>query len=187
MYNISKEEMHNLFKDVKPKIEAMVNKAFITFSKEKDKIIEDILQEGISIYLDYIQKPQNQGKKNNPSGLFYTICKRRFQKKLEKENKMLPEDIADFENSIGDIDITEWEELEANRLNAKIVHQCLEKLKDNHQDMMKLRYWEDLPYKLIAEKLGFKSAAVTEMTMRRTIKSLKDCVSQSLEIRLQFE
>lgn len=68
------------------------------------------------------------------------------------------------------------DEAEARRVHLK---KCMKKLSDKAQDVVKLRYFENLSIRSLAEKTG-RSVQAMEMMLVRIRRSLRECVTRKL-------
>lgn len=70
---------------------------------------------------------------------------------------------------------------EAGEVDERKTHlrRCLEKVQQRTRQVLELRYWQALPIKQIAERLG-KSVAAIEMVLVRARRALRRCVERRL-------
>ncbi len=165
------EFYNNLYKKVRPAICKMVG-----FGKENEEIVNDIMQDGIIIFMDKYQNDPLEAKKYNPSGLYYTICRNIFLGKLREENKIPKTDLQSFSETFkGEpIDINIEEEI-IKLEKAKEINLCIQQLRERHRQVICLRYWDLLSIDKIAELLGYSNGHTVTQTIYRAILQLKDC------------
>lgn len=180
--NLKEAEFYReLYKKVRPSVEKMVNSAYKTFTKEQDSVVEDILQEGMILFLQKYPQEKAAGKAENPAGFYYTICRNAYFTQLRAENKIPKDYLSDFEKEIEDGTLAEMEADILHINKAKLLHYCIEKMNERHQQLIKLRFWQEpMPsIEEVAKILGY-AKRTAESTISRCYEALRDCITKKL-------
>jgi RNA polymerase sigma-70 factor (ECF subfamily) len=69
----------------------------------------------------------------------------------------------------------------AGEIDERLLHlrHCVEALRERIREVLRLRYWQALPIRQVAERLG-RSVAAIEMTLVRARRGLRRCVEKRL-------
>lgn len=160
----------DLYYKVRPSIWNIINGVN---EQEKEEIVNDILRDGLMIFLSKYGTIPLEDKANNPDGLYYRICQYLALSKFRKSSKI--QTIEADENIMEDnLNI---EETMIKIENAKAIYDCVNRLNERHQKLIKLRFWESLSVEKAAEIVGY-TKRTAEVTISRCYEALRNCFNR---------
>lgn len=148
---------------------------FVYFKVATREEAEDITSE---VFLKTWQYLQEKKEVKSFSGLLYRIARNciidLYRRKTSKPEELLEEKLAQgFEAG----DAGKWLKTEGIKIENERVVAALKKLKQEYQEVITLRYVDELEVAEIAEIIGRKSIAV-RVTLHRAIRKLKEFLDQ---------
>lgn len=148
---------------------------FIFFRIPNETDAQDLLQETFLKLWDYLNNKKNEV--TSLQALLYKIAKNLVASYYVKNQARLKEiSIEEIEYKVGEDENLE-QEIDI-QINIKKVEQKLSQLKNpEHQEIVRLRFLDDLSHKQIAELLN-KSEKNIGTTLHRAIKKLKEILDE---------
>ena len=150
---------------------------FVYFKVKSSEDAEDITAEVFLKTWNYIRDRKHDIK--SFSGLLYKIARTSiidWYRKAARRPDTLSIDTEDGSLDVGDSGLFSKEIVQ--KIEHKDILAGLEKLKHDYQEVVVLRYVEDLTIKEIAEITG-KTALVVRVTLHRALKKLEQMLSSS--------
>lgn len=150
---------------------------FVYFKVKSSEDAEDITAEVFLKTWNYIRDRKHDIK--SFSGLLYKIARTSiidWYRKAARRPDTLSIDTEDGSLDVGDSGLFSKEIVQ--KIEHKEILAGLEKLKHDYQEVVVLRYVEDLTIKEIAEITG-KTALVVRVTLHRALKKLEQMLSSS--------
>lgn len=151
---------------------------FVFFKVASHEEAEDITSDVFLKAWNYIQEKKEI---KSFSGLLYRIA-RNCIIDLYRAKAAKPETIMDEEFEVGDEG--KWHKELNTQLEAKKIVESIKKLKQEYQEVITLRYIDELELDEIAEITGKGSVAV-RVTLHRAMKKLKDIVSEEQDTSIK--
>jgi RNA polymerase sigma factor (sigma-70 family) len=138
---------------------------FVLRHQGNEQDAEDLLLEAVMVVWDNIIKP-DFALTSKLSTYVFAIVKRKWWKMMGKHQKLTYDT-----DGIGDIDIPDDPHLQ--RESQTLVLQLLQELEDGCKDLLSLFYLQELPTKIIAQKLQLANADVVKSKKYQCMKKLQ--------------
>lgn len=148
---------------------------FVYFKVKSSEDAEDITAEVFLKAWNYLRDPEHKIK--SFSGLLYQIARTTiidWYRKVARRPETITLDDERRSIDIGDRGV--WAKKLADNLEHKEILLGLERLKHDYQEIVLLRYVEDLSIKEIADITG-KNALAVRVTLHRALKKLEQLLS----------
>jgi RNA polymerase sigma-70 factor (ECF subfamily) len=150
---------------------------FIYYKVGNEQDAQDLANEIFLKTWKYITDSSNK-KVNNFRALIYKTARNKvidfYRSSIEKEQYPV-EDILEFESSEEDVEAETQEQLSREQ-----VLQALKKLKNNYQEVIILRYLQELSTKETAKVMD-KSRSSVRVTLHRAVKKLREIFEKKQE------
>jgi len=166
------EAQHRLFLKHFLQMQSVL-KAYLLAAAGDSYTADDLLQEVSSVLWEkFDQYDRTKPFRNWALGIARLECLKHRQRLARSREVLSPEAIEALAGTATEV---------AGQLDDRAVHLhgCVKGLNDRMRQMLRLRYWEGLPFRQIAEQLG-KSVASLEMALVRARRQLKQCVESKL-------
>ncbi len=148
---------------------------FIYFKVKSAEDAEDITAEVFLKAWNYIRNTEHAIE--SLSGLLYRIARTSIVDWYRKAARRPETVLVDVENdSHNTSDRGTWSKLLVEKIEHKEILQALEHLKHDYQEIVVLRYVEDLSLKEISAVTG-KSAIIVRVTLHRALKKLEQILN----------
>lgn len=142
------------------------------------QLAEDLTSETFIIALEHIDSFEYQGKPF--SSWLYRVAineiNKHYRKSKSEHEAMINKWHEEGEKlSAADVELLEGENEQDKLRNLKVMNDGLRKLKEEDQNILSLKYFENLSYQEIAEILGITVTNVGVKLMRATERLSKTC------------
>lgn len=166
-----------LYKAVYPNVLYFTNNFRSQFREEPKQVAKDILHDALVVLLNHIETGKYQPEKASLSSYCTGIAKGLLQNQMRKKDFQRKADVQESVEAellvAGELQDKNLEMLELK--NA--LKNCINFLTDKYKSIIELRFFEELSWKEIAEKMQYSSEHTALMTAKRGLDSLKNCLS----------
>lgn len=168
--------IEQLYKDTYPVIYKWLNLYKSQLREDVKLIARDLLHDAMPILLDHIQKGKYDSEKSQLRTYLVGICKGLWMNQIRKKDNQFKTDIdmiQEKENFLSEENILE---AITNKETLSMLEKCVGNLKDKYQTIIALRFYEELSWKEVAEKMQYSNEHTAMMTGKRALEMLQTCM-----------
>lgn len=146
---------------------------FITQNSGGEEDAKDIFHEALIIFYEKIVNNEFE-LKSKLSTFLYSVCRNLWLYQLRDNKPLFFNTLIDSNDEIENIpDNVEEENSEAKENKLNIIRQKINELKEPCYSILMMFYFKKMSFKLIAEKLNYKSEKVVKNQKYRCIQKIK--------------